>query len=108
MGKYVLIESRAPFDGPDSEQFYELAEGLAKRGNETTLFLIQNGVLPTRKRSRYNGMLSRLVENRVRVIADRFSLRERAIRSPLEAIIQADVDTLVDFILESGTKTIWH
>lgn len=108
MGKYVLIESRAAFDSPDSEHLYELAGELARKGHETTLFLIQNGVLPARKGSRYSGMLARLAETRVRVIADRFSLRERAILSPIEEVSQADIDTLVDRILGPGTKTIWH
>lgn len=108
MGKYLLIESRDPFDSSDSEYLCELVEGLSKRGNETILFLIQNGVLPARKGSKYNGMLSKLIERKVRVMADRFSLKERAIRAPMDGVEVADIDGLVDLLLEPGTKTIWH
>jgi len=108
MAKYLLIESRDPFDSLDSEYFCELVEGLSKRGNDTTLFLVQNGVLPARKGSKYSGVLSKLIQGKVRVMADRFSLKERAIRTPVDGIEVADVDRLVDLLLEPGTKVIWH
>lgn len=108
MGKYLLIESRDPFDSSDSDYFRELVEGLSKRGNDVVLFLIQNGVLPARKGSKYNAAMSKLIQGKVRVIADRFSLRERAIRTPIDGVQVADVDRLVDLLLEPGTKAIWH
>src|SRR3989442_15211822 len=49
MGKYVLIESRDPFDSADCKNFRDLASGLAKEGNEVAFFLTQNGVLPARR-----------------------------------------------------------
>jgi sulfur transfer complex TusBCD TusB component (DsrH family) len=108
MAKYLLIESRDPFDSSDSEYFAELVEGIAKRGNETTLFLVQNGVLPARKGSKYNGVIADLIKNKVKVVADRFSLKERGIRQLAEGVDTADTDRLVDLLLEAGTKAIWH
>lgn len=108
MGKYLLIESRDPFDSSDSDYFRELVEGLSKRGNDVVLFLVQNGVLPVRKGSKYNAAVSRLVQGKVRVMADRFSLKERAIRAPADGVEVADLGRLVDLLLEPGTKTIWH
>jgi hypothetical protein len=108
MGKYLLIESRDPFDSSDSDYFHELVEGLSKRGNDVVLFLIQNGVLPVRKGSKYNGVLSKLIQGKVKVMADRFSLKERAIRTPVGGVEVADVERLVDLLLEPGTKAIWH
>ncbi len=44
MARYLLIESRDPFESQGSLAFYDLAQGLVKEGSEVTLFLIQNGV----------------------------------------------------------------
>lgn len=108
MAKYLLIESRDPFDSSDSEYFSELVQGISNRGNETTLFLVQNGVLPARKGSKHNEIISKLIQSKVQVFADGFSLREWAIRNLLDGVEVADMDLLVDLLLEPGTKTIWH
>lgn len=108
MAKYLLIESRDPFDSSDSEYFSELVQGIANRENETTLFLVQNGVLPARKGSRNNEVISKLIKGNVKVLADGFSLRERAISSPLDGVEVSDMDRLVELLLEPGTKAIWH
>jgi sulfur relay protein TusB/DsrH len=108
MARYLLIESRDPFDSSDSEYFAGLIQGIAKRGNETTLFLVQNGVLPARKGAKHNEVISALLKNKVKVLADRFSLKERGIRNVLDGVETADTDRLVDLILEPGTKAIWH
>jgi len=108
MAKYVLIESRDPFDSSDSQNFYALAEGLSKRGNEIVLFLVQNGVFPARTGAKHNSMISQLIQARVRILADSFSLKERAISVPMNGVGVVDVDRLVDLLLEPGTKAIWH
>ena len=46
MSKYLLIESRDPCESGDVGNYFELAQGLAGDGNDVTLFLVQNGVLP--------------------------------------------------------------
>jgi len=48
MAKYFLIESRSSFDSTQVSQNYQLASDLANAGNETTLFLVENGVLAAR------------------------------------------------------------
>lgn len=108
MAKYLIIESRDPFDSQDSGYFSELVQGIAGKGNETTLFLVQNGVLPTRKGSKHSETISRLVKNKVKVLADGFSLKERAIRNLVDGVEIAGVDRLVDLLLDAGTKAIWH
>jgi hypothetical protein len=45
MNRYLLIESHDPFESNEVSYFYNLAAGLAKGGNEVTLFLVQNGWL---------------------------------------------------------------
>ncbi len=37
MAKYLLIESRDPFDANDVANFYDLAMGLARDGNDVSL-----------------------------------------------------------------------
>lgn len=108
MAKYLLIESRDPFDSSDSEYFSELVQGISGRGNGTTLFLVQNGVLPARKGSRHNETISKLIKGNVKVLADGFSLRERAISNLIEGVEVADMDRLVELLLEPGNKVLWH
>ena len=108
MAKYLLIESRDPFDSLDSQYFSELVEGVSNRGNEATLFLVQNGVLPLRSGSKHSGLIAKLLKNKVKVLADDFSLRERAIKKTLDGIEVADIGRVVDLLLEPGTKAIWH
>lgn len=108
MAKYLFIESRDPFDSSDSEYFSELVQGISGRGNGTTLFLVQNGVLPVRKGAKYSEMITRLVKSNVKVLADRFSLKERAIANLAEGVEVVDMDRLVELLLESETKCVWH
>ena len=110
MARYLLIESRDPFDSKDSEQFYGIARGLAERGNEVTLFMVQNGVLPVRRECSHAKTLAALGRSKVTLLADDFSLRERGIRS--EELIPeakpAGVDQMVEMLMTDGTKAIWH
>ena len=108
MAKYLLIESRDPFDSSDSGYFSELAQGIANRGNETTLFLVQNGVLPARRGSKHSEMFSKLVKGKVKVLADGFSLKERAIHNLADGVEVATIDRLVEMLLQPGRKAIWH
>jgi sulfur transfer complex TusBCD TusB component (DsrH family) len=108
MSRYLLIESRDPFESCDSSVLHELALGQADEGNEVTVFLIQNGVLPARNGSRYASRFAELTRSGVRVLADDFSLRERAVRFLAEGVKPATAETLVTLMMTEGTKTIWH
>jgi predicted peroxiredoxin len=108
MSKYMLIESRDPFESNDVGFSYELATGLVKAGHEVTLFLVQNGVLPVRSGAKADG-LHAVMKAGVKVLADDFSLSERGIdASRMAAGIQAaPIDVAVDH-LAAGHKTLWH
>jgi hypothetical protein len=108
MSRYLLIESRDPFESCDSSLLHELARGQADEGNEVTVFLIQNGVLPARRGSRYASRFAELTQSGVTVVADDFSLKERAVRRLAEGVKPATVETLVALVMTEGTKTIWH
>lgn len=107
MGKYLLIESRDPFEAKDSFNYCELAAALAERG-EVTLFLVQNGVFPAR-RCRESQRLTDLAKAGIRVLADDFSLRERGIRNDrlAEGVEPAGLDVVIDQLAE-GRKALWH
>jgi predicted peroxiredoxin len=108
MAKYLLIESRDPFDSNEVTNYYELAASLAKEGNAVTLMLVQNGVLPARK-SAMSEPLSAAAQAGVEVLADEFSLRERGIRGGQLAsgVKRAALDIVIDQLAE-GRKALWH
>jgi predicted peroxiredoxin len=107
MANYLLIESRDPFEWNDVSRTYSLASGLAKDGNQVTLFLVQNGVLPAR-RSGKSAELTALSRFGVKLLADDFSLRQRGIDAGAlaDGVSPAALDTVVDG-LAAGHKTIW-
>jgi predicted peroxiredoxin len=108
MGKYLLIESRDPFDSNDVPQWLEVAKGLAKGGNEVSVFLVQNGVLAARQSSRSH-LVAEVASAGVQVLADEFSLRERGIPSTrlVSGVSAAPLDVVIDQLAE-GRKALWH
>jgi predicted peroxiredoxin len=109
MSRYVLIESRNPFESRDCRFVTETACALKERGNEVVVFLIQNGVLAVRRKATGSHLPS-LYEAGVALLADAFSLRERGIQSGelLPGIQEAGIEALVDLIVTETTKAIWH
>ena len=101
MGKYLLIESRDPFDCADVGYYYDLAKGLAAAGNAVTLFLVQNGVLAARP-SAHSQALAAVGGGGVIVLADEFSLRERGIAGDglVAGVAAAPLDTVVDHLAD--------
>ena len=109
MGKYLLIESRDPFDSADVRTTYDLVQGLADDANDVTVFLVQNGVLPARKASSVAGDVQQLT-TKATVLADDFSLRERGITSDelVDGVTPSDIGVVIDLSLDQGRKVIWH
>ena len=108
MARYLLIESRDPWESADTGTWRELATDLVKEGHTVTFFLLQNGVLPAR-RSAGSAALSALADAGVEVLADDFSLRERGISADRLApgVRPAPIDTVIDHMVE-GSKVVWH
>ena len=109
MTNYIFIESRDPFESRDTRFVEETASALKQRGNEVTVFLVQNGVLATRRNAR-DPYLAKLTQAGIRLLADDFSLRERGIQlGELHSGVQAStIDALVDSLLQENTKAFWH
>ena len=108
MSHYLLIESRDPFDSPDTGFVHDLSRKLVEGGHEVTMFLVQNGVLAVRP-SAHAATLSTLVRSGVKILADDFSLRERGIAasSLVQGVRAAALDVVIDG-MAGGAKLIWH
>jgi intracellular sulfur oxidation DsrE/DsrF family protein len=108
MASYLLIESRDPFTSGEVGFCQDLSRRLVAAGDEVTVFLVENGVLPARSGAA-GAELSELVQAGVEVLVDDFSLRERGI--PLDrlrpGIKPAAIDLVIDR-LAAGCKAIWH
>ncbi len=108
MSRYLLISSRDPFECGETEGFFELASNLGRAGHTVKLLLVQNGVGAARRTLR-DGMLQALHAAGVNVLADDFSLRERAL--PDAELAPGVEKTSLDLVIDEmvlGTKTIWH
>ena len=108
MAKYLLIETRDPFESSDVGFYHDLTRRLAAEGNQVILYLVQNGVLPARSGARASG-LAELVQAGVEVLADDFSLRERGIPAGrlLAGIKPSPLDLVIDEMAK-GYKVMWH
>jgi sulfur transfer complex TusBCD TusB component (DsrH family) len=106
MTKYLLIESRDPFESNDVGHYYDLARGLVDAKNEVTLLLVQNGVLAARPAAKAPALRA-LIAAGVTVLADDFALQERGITKLLDGVRSTSLDVVADH-LEAGHKTLWH
>ncbi len=107
MERYLLVESRSPWESGAAADFYRLARDLAGQGHEVTLYLVQNGVLAARAGAREAGLAE--VASHARVVADDFSLRERGIaaRDLRREVGPGAIDMIVD-MLADGVRAVWH
>lgn len=106
MSSYVLIESRDCFESGDTEFCRDLARRLATAGHRVTLFLVQNGVFPARTGVSAPSFAD-LLQAGVEVLADDFSLRERAIENLQSGVKTSAIDLVIDRMAE-GCNVIWH
>jgi sulfur relay (sulfurtransferase) complex TusBCD TusD component (DsrE family) len=108
MAKYLLIESRDPFEHESAAEQYELAATLAKQGETVTLLLVQNGVFPARP-GKYSEQLTVAAKAGVQVLAEEFSLRERGIPASrlVRGVDPAPLSLVIDQLAE-GRKALWH
>jgi hypothetical protein len=108
MASYLLIESRDPFTSGEVGFFQDLSRRLVAAGDQVTVFLVENGVLPARSGAA-GGELSELLQAGVEVLADDFSLRERGI--PLDRLRPGIKPVAIDLVIDrlaTGCKAIWH
>ena len=109
MTNYLFIESRDPFESHDPQFVETAAIGLRQHGHDVTVFLVQNGVLASRKNVDA-AYLDRLADSRVKVLADDFSLQERGIANDelRRGVQPSTIEVLVDLLIQDQTKAVWH
>lgn len=109
MSNYIFIETREPFSSTDTRFVADTAIGLGQNGHNVTIFFAQNGVLALRKTAP-SSSVSLLVNADIKLLADGFSLSERGILSDeiSDGVRPADIDTLVDLLIQDDTKALWH
>jgi sulfur relay (sulfurtransferase) complex TusBCD TusD component (DsrE family) len=109
MARYVLIESRDPFESNDVAYYFGLAGDLAERGEQVSVFLVQNAALAARKGAATNP-LEALLGKKVEVLLDSFSAAERGVveAERLAGVKPSDIDALVAAIMQDNTKVMWH
>jgi sulfur relay (sulfurtransferase) complex TusBCD TusD component (DsrE family) len=108
VSRYVLIQSKSPWESGDVSQFYALGRELGQAGSDVTLFLVQNGVMAARTGAA-DSAFDQLLAGQVHVLADDFSLRERAMdrESLKRGVAPSPIDAVVD-LLAGGAKALWH
>src|SRR3954452_24592458 len=108
MPKFLLVESRDPFETDDVHYFYDRAAALARAANRVTLFLTDNGALAARA-GQHTFWFAALARVGVEVLADGQSLDERGIAvdrlSP--GVTPTAIGTGLDRLAE-GRTTLWH
>lgn len=108
MTHYVILESRDPYDSADWQKMQDILVELKKNGNDVTLFLLQNGVLPIRQGTAFESHFNDLKSLGINILADLFALQERGINSTVSSVEKSSIDRLVELSLIPNTKTIWH
>jgi sulfur relay (sulfurtransferase) complex TusBCD TusD component (DsrE family) len=109
LSNYVFIESRDPFESPETNVVTETAVALKKKGHTVTVFLVKNGVLGARRQAA-KSQLPAVVESGVTVLADDFSMQERgmSMEECAPGLQAGTMDRLIDLIVQDNTKAVWH
>jgi len=108
VNNYLFIESRGLFESGTASSFFTLARDVALQGGTVEIFLVQNGVLSARSGARADGLMAAL-HGGINVLADDFSLKERALsREQLaRGVKTAPIGVVIDRMAE-GWKVLWH
>ena len=109
MSNFVFIESRDPFDSPDTSSVSKAAVALRKEGHTVTVFLVENGVLGARKQAT-RSQVPAIVESGVTVLADHFSLQKRGISMEecAPGLQAGSIAHLIELIVKDNTKAVWY
>ena len=108
MAQYLIVNSRDLQEYSGGQYIQNLAGQLQQKGNDITLFLIENGVLAARKGNEVGKNLTNLTKQGMKILAEDVACKARGITEVGEGITQANIDQLADLIIEGDTKIIWY
>lgn len=108
MSNFFIVQSQDMFTDVRTGQQFELARALASRGHKVAVMLVQNAVLAARLDARA-GSLFQLLDSRITLYADEFSLTLREIKPGelLAFVMPASLDLVID-AMQRGDKVIWN
>ena len=109
MSKYVLVETKGPSDG--GSYAFDLGKQLRAERHDVTIYLLQDGVFTARRNFKSGEQLIQdAEENGLTVLADAVSARQRGLVGDrvAKSVSVAEMDQLVDLLMERSDKAIWH
>lgn len=109
MSQYVLVETKGPADGGDYA--FELGRQLREARHDVTIYLLQDGVFTARRTYKAAAALVQDAERSgVKLLADAVSLRQRGVLGDrlAKGVSVAEMNDLVDLLMERSDKAIWH
>lgn len=108
MANFFIVQSRDPFTDTRAVSDYELIHHLVVAGNQVSVLLVQNGVMPARRGSMAR-KFDMLRAAKVNMLVDRLSIRQREIEvgELKDGVLLADIEDVIKAML-AGEKVIWH
>jgi sulfur relay (sulfurtransferase) complex TusBCD TusD component (DsrE family) len=107
--KYLLVETKSPLDGGDWS--FDVGTQLRELDHDVTIYLLQDGVFSARGSLKAGEELVQSAHKRgLTVLADAVSCRQRGVVGDRVAktVGVAEMDQLVDLMMERSDKAIWH
>lgn len=108
MARYLIVDSRDLTEYTSASYLQKVVGKLKEKGNDVTLFLIENGVIAARKGGAIGKNLSDLSKQGARIMADDISCKARGIANLADGVNQGTMDQLADMIAEGSDKVIWY
>lgn len=109
MSQYLLVETKGPADGGDYA--FELGRQLREARHDVTIYLLQDGVFTARRTWKAGATLVAGAERSgVKLLADAVSLRQRGVLGDrlAKGVSVAEMNDLVDLLMDRSDKAIWH
>lgn len=108
MKQYLIVGSRDLTEYVNGQYVPFMVNGLREKGHGVTLFLIENGVVAARKRSKAGKVLNGLIEKGAQVFAEDVSCRARGIEQLDGKIRLSNLDSLADWIAGGFDNIVWY
>lgn len=108
MSRYLILQSRDPLEGENYGLF--LADQLQGRGNEVTLYFLENGAGGLRRGSAVAGAIERFRSAGGRVLAEDVALKARGIAAGdlIEGVEVSTMSELADLLVDWSDKALWY
>ena len=107
MRQLLVIETRESAEQRGPAEMAKLAQGIARLGVTTTIFLTENGVFNARRSEPC--LLDSAISDGVQVRVDGLALTERGISTDelRDGVIVGEIDLVVDHLVD-GSRIIWR